>query len=149
MKRICLLLALVGLATVSAKDKEARLPDPDKDKVLVLEPLKIEGKPIFSFAFDLTLYADPKTKKVTHLFITHVLPNTDAEDAGLRPGDEIVKIGGVPVTQMDSRVAVDSELGRIFLNREPGQPTNFEILVRRPQKFTLRAQRGSIADRLR
>ncbi len=149
MKSLPLLLALLCLATVSAKDKETKLPDPANDKVYVLEPYKIEGKPILSFAVDIVIYADPKTRQVNHIFISRVLPDTDAERAGLQRGDEIVKIGGKQVEGMDSRVAPGTELGRIFLNREPGEPLDFEIIVRRPEKFTLHAQRGSLADRLR
>ncbi len=64
-------------------------------------------------------------------------------------GDEIVKLGGVTVTEFDSQVARDSPLGRIFLNRTPGEPLDLEVLVRRPEKITLRTTRGSLADRLR
>jgi len=149
MKTLLIFIALVSAGAAAAKQKEPRLPDPANDKVLVLEPLKVEGQPLISYAIDITIYADPKTKKVNRIFIARVLPHTDAEQAGLQRGDEIVKIGGIAVTELDSRVAPDSALGRIFLNRDPGEPLDLEVLVRRPERFTLRAQRGSLPDQLR
>ena len=149
MKFPAALLVLLGLVTVSAKDKDARLPDPAHDKVFVLEPMKVDGKPIISFAIDITVYADPGTKKVKRIFISHVYPDTDAARSGLQRGDEIVQLDGVAVTELDARVAPDSALGRVFLNRNPGQPLDLEVLVRRPEKFTLHAQRATLEDLLR
>jgi len=141
MKAAFPLLALLCLATVSAKDKPAGPPVANEDKILVLEPFHIQGKPISSYAFDMRIYGDRDTKKVKRILVMRVLPGTDAEKLGLQPGDEIVKIDGVAVKDMDAEVAADSPLGRIFLNRDPGEPLNLEVIVRRSEKFTLHAQR--------
>jgi predicted metalloprotease with PDZ domain len=140
MKAASLLLTLVCVAAAPAKDKNP--PAPPNDKVLVLEPVKIQGSPIISFAIDITVYADPKTKKVNRIFVSHVHPNSDAEKAGLQAGDEIVKLDGVAVKELDSKVSRDSALGRIFLNRTPGEPLRLEALTRRPQQFVIKAQRN-------
>jgi membrane-associated protease RseP (regulator of RpoE activity) len=140
MKAVALLLALACLATVSGAADKA--PPPPKDKVLVLDPIRIIEAPIISYAIDIAVYADPKTRLTTNILITRVLPDTDAERAGLQKGDEIVKIDGEPVKGMDSRVGADTQLGRLLLNRTPGDPLKLEIIVRRPQEFTLRANRG-------
>jgi predicted metalloprotease with PDZ domain len=139
MKVVPALLALVCLTTLSAKDKS---PAPDKpaDEVVVLEPFKIKAKLISSFAFDLRIYADPDTKKVDRMFVTRVLEDTDAAKFGLRDGDEIIKIDGMAVKDMDARVAPDTPLGAIFLNRQPGEPLNLEVVVRRSYKLTVHAQ---------
>lgn len=149
MKAAFPLLALLCLAPVFAKDKDAGPPGAADDKVLVLEPYKIQGSPVLSFAFDITVYGDPKTKTVTRIFIARVVPNTDAEKAGLQRGDEIVKLNGVPVKGLEARISPDSALGQIFLNREPGEPLDLEVIVHRAEKFTLRAQRPTLEDRLR
>ncbi len=141
MKVALPLLALLCLAPVFAKEKEASPPVANEGKVLVLDPFHIQGKPISSFAFDMRIFGNPDTKKVERIFITRVLPNTDAEKLGLQAGDEIVKIDGVAVKDMDGAVAADSQLGRIFLNRDPGTPLNLEVIVRRMDKLTLHAQR--------
>jgi S1-C subfamily serine protease len=139
MKAAPLLLALLCLAAVSGKDQNP--PVLVEDKIVVLEPLKIQGSPIISFAIDITVYADPKTRKVDRIFIARVLPDTDAEKAGLQKGDEIVKLDGVAVKDFDAVVSLESPLGRILLNRFPGEALKMEVIARRPQSFTLRAQR--------
>ena len=136
------LLTLLCLATVSAKDNNP--PTPVNDKIIVLEPYVIHGSPIISFAIDITVYGDPTTKKVSRIFISRVLPGTDAENAGLKAGDEIVKADGVAVNELDGVVTVSSALGRIFLNRRPGEALKLEVLTRRAEQVTLLAQRDSL-----
>jgi len=134
-----LLLTFVCLAAVSGEDKKT--PTPENEKVIVLEPFKIKGSPVISFAIDITVYADPETKKVNRIFISRVLPDSDAEKAGLQAGDEIVKLDGITVKELDAVVSINSPLGRIFLNRRPGEPLKLEVLTRRAEQFTLHAQR--------
>jgi hypothetical protein len=139
MKVATVLLSLVCLVTLSGKDKSP--PIPVENKIVVLEPIKIQGSPIISFAIDITIYAQPKTRKVDRIFIARVLPDSDAERAGLQKGDEIVKLDGVSVKEYDAIVSIESPLGRVLLNRTPGDPLKMEVIARRPQSFTLRAQR--------
>ena len=127
MKAASLLLALVCLATLSGKDKIP--PVVANEKVLVLEPFKVNESPLISYAIDIAVYAEPKTKTVTRIFITRVLEDTDAARAGLQPGDEIVSLDGVPVKGMEARVGPDSALGRFLLNRDHGEKLNFEIIT--------------------
>lgn len=148
MKALPCLLAVLLLAPATAKEKPAKETPPDqrKEEVYTLDPLKVHEKPILSFAVDLAVYADPKTKQVTRVFITGVRPDTDAEHLGLQAGDEIVKIDGQPVAGMDSVVAAETQLGKLLLNRRPGEPLKIEVITRRTQSFTLRAQKGSPLD---
>lgn len=140
MKAVSVLLTLVCLATVSGKDKLP--PAVANEKVLVLEPMKIKETPLISYAIDIAIYADPKTKLVTRIFITRVMEDTDAARAGLQPGDEIVSLDGVPVKGLEPRVGPDSPLGKFLLNRDHGERLNFEIITRRTENVTLRASRG-------
>ena len=78
---------------------------------------------------------------MTHIFITKVHPGTDADKAGLQEGDEIVKLDGEPVKGLDPRIVKDSPLGRILLNRTPGEALNLEVITHRKQELTLHAQR--------
>jgi C-terminal processing protease CtpA/Prc len=146
MKPLPALFALLLLATATGKDAP---PVTATEKPLELEPVQVRGNAISSFAIDIVIHSDRETKRVNRIFITHVRPDTDAERTGLQVGDEIVKLDGVPVKGMDSRVAEGSPLGRIFLAREPGDDLKLEVLTRRTQNFTLRAQRGSPMDGLR
>jgi serine protease Do len=59
------------------------------------------------------------------VLLSEVQPNSPAEAAGFRPGDHLVRIGELPVTN-----ALDVE--RALLDAQPGQPTT--VLVRRDGK---------------
>jgi hypothetical protein len=130
---------LVLLLCAIALGKEAQ--PPADDKVLKLDPMRIRENAIIAFAVDIVIYVEPATKVVTHIFITKVHPGTDADKAGLQEGDEIVKLDGEPVKGLDPRIVKDSPLGRILLNRAPGEPLNLEVITHRKQEVTLRAQR--------
>lgn len=142
MKRLPAILILLALSPAFGNE----VAPPADDKVVKLEPFKIRDNAIISFALDIAIYVEPDTKKATHVLITRVHSGTDAAQAGLQPGDEIVKLDGVPVKGMDSRVVKNSPLGHILLNREPGEPLKLEIITHRTQDFTLHAQRGSPQD---
>lgn len=138
LRLLSVLLLLLTLVPVRGQTP----PPPAKEKPLELEPMKIHEKPIISFAVDIVIYAGTDNKAVTRIFITRVLPDTDAERAGLRQGDEILKLDGTPVKGMDPVVAAESPLGRLLLNRPPGDTMRFEVFTRRVQDHTLRAING-------
>jgi S1-C subfamily serine protease len=146
MKAVFFLPILLTVTSASSREKSP--PPPTSEKVLVLDPIKIHGSPIISFAIDIAVYADPDTKKVDRIFIKRVLPDTDAERAGLQAGDEIVKLDDVAVKEFDAVVSVETPLGKILLNRRPGEPLKLEVIARRTQQFTVRAQREWAGPRL-
>ncbi len=138
MKAVCALLALGLLVALSAKDKK---PIEVEDKIVELDPFKIKSAPISSFAFDIRVYSDKETGKVARIFITGVQEDGDAARLGLQAGDEIIKVDGMAVKGMEGRVAQDSQLGALFLNRAPGEPLNIEVITHRTEKLTVHAQR--------
>ena len=137
---VVMLASLVLLAPLCAKDKP---PAPSDGKVFILEPFKVKGTAASNFAIDIRILVDAGTSKIFKILITRVVDDSDAAELGLQVGDEIVKIDGVPVEGMDSKVDVASQIGRIFLNRHPGDQLKLEVLTRRTQKVTLRAQPGA------
>ena len=136
MKSIRLLVALLFPVLLLAADK----PPAKGEQLLVLDPMMIRSVPIGSYAIEIGIKINPDTKKVDRMFVTGVRENTDADDAGLQPGDEIVKLDGRPVQEFDASLRKDAPLSRILIDRDFGEPLKFEILVRRKQTFTLRAQ---------
>ncbi len=141
---LCLfcLLGVAGHGRDQPPTPKPAIPPPaEKEKAIELEPFKVHEKPIISFAVDIVIHTDPVSRNVTRILITRVLPRTDAERAGLQPGDEIVKLGGTPVQGLDATVVAGSPLGRLLLGRDPGDVLDFEIHTRRRQEHTLRAAR--------
>jgi membrane-associated protease RseP (regulator of RpoE activity) len=146
MKIAPVLAALfLGAVAFAAEPKPAQ----PKDKIVVLEPMKIKGTPLISFAVDLAIYMNPTTRKVERIFITYVREKTDAEAAGLQPGDEIVKLEGIPVKEFDAVVSSESPLGNLLLSRKPGERLKMEIITRRTEQITLEARRATPEDFLR
>ncbi len=137
MKPALIMLALVLSVSLVAKEK---LPAPDTDEIVTLDPFKVHGTAISSYALDLRIVVSSVTKKIISIVITRVEENSDAAALGLQPGDEIMKVDGISVRDMDSKVNRDSQLGRLFLNRRAGEPLKLEVITHRPQQITLRAQ---------
>ena len=52
-----------------------------------------------------------------------------------------MQLDGEPVKGLDPRIVKDAPLGRILLNRAPGEPLNLEVITHRKQEMTLHAQR--------
>src|SRR5262245_41823778 len=137
MKTILLLVALVSPVLLAAADK----PATKEDQLLILDPMVIRTEPTGSFAIEIGITINPDTRKIDRMFITDVLADSDADEAGLRAGDEIMKIDGRPVREFDAVFRKDSDLGRALRDRAPGDPIKLEIVVRRTQSYTLHARR--------
>ena len=136
MKFLRLLAALLSPVLLLAADK----PPAKQEQVLVLDPLMIRAEKIGSYAIEIGIKINADTKKVERMFVTGVRENSDAENAGLQPGDEIMKLDGRPVTEFDASLRKNGPLGRILIDRDLGDPLKLEVLVRRTQAFTLRAE---------
>jgi C-terminal processing protease CtpA/Prc len=137
MKPAALVLSLALLTPLFAADKAPASPE---NEVLVLEPMKVHGTATSSFSIYIRIVITPDTRKVMKIFITRVVEDGDAAEAGLEAGDEIVKIDGLPVEGMDSRLDPSSLLGRTLMNRRPGAPLRLELRTLRTEKVTLHAQ---------
>ncbi|HEX2862104.1 MAG TPA: PDZ domain-containing protein [Lacunisphaera sp.] len=148
MKDLLVALAFACACAATLSGEAQNPPTPTSDRILVLDPIKVHGSPVISFAIDIRIYADPETRKVDRIFITRVLPDTDADRAGLQAGDEIVKLDDVAVKEFEAVVSVETPLGRVLLNRTVGEPLRLEAVTRRTAKFTLRAQRETPGSRL-
>ena len=141
MKLLLPLVVLALLSPLSAKDKKP--PALAGDEVVVLDPFKVRGTATSNFAIDIRILVSTDTGKVFKIVIAKVYEDTDAADLGLQAGDEIFKIDGVSVEGMDPKIDIASQIGMIFLNRHPGDTLRLEVITRRTQKVTLRAQLGA------
>lgn len=134
LARVLLVLSLPGLLPAAETKPKAKPEEP----VVTLVPYRVSGRAVGNFAVAIQVLHDPALKK-TRLLIIDVTQRSDAEKAGLQAGDEIVKIGGVAVEDMDPRVTKDTPLGKIFLNRARGDAIDLEVVTRRTKQVTLRA----------
>ncbi len=105
-------------------------------EVLTLAPYKIKQDAATSFPISFRVLGNRETRRVTHLLVTDAdLPDSDPD---LHADDEIVAIDGRPSQQFDSVMARESELGRIFLNRQPGDEVRLDLISARTKKpFTV------------
>jgi S1-C subfamily serine protease len=108
--------------------------------VTKLAPFTVKDDPINSFGFDLNIYQDRKTKKITRIFFGEIKPGSSAEELDILPGDQIVKINGRPVTDFPARIDAGSELGKLLLAREPGEKLDLEIVRHRRETVTVQAR---------
>ena len=125
-----LLLALAGMLVATGKAAG--------EKAVILEPFSVHGTAQSDFGIDIRIYIDAATKQVESIFITKIIEGSDADDLDLKVGDQILKIDRIPVKGMDSKVSKNSALGRILLNRTPGDLLELEISAKRPGNLTLR-----------
>ena len=137
MKPALMLLALVLFLSLGAKEKPAAS---DTHELITLDPIKVHGTAISSYAIDVRIMVSPTTKKIVTILITRVMEDSDAAEMGLLAGDEIVKVNGIPVGDIEAKVNRESQLGRLFLNRRPGEPLRLEVMTRRARQLTLHAQ---------
>lgn len=133
MKRSLPLLCVILLTAIAAP------PPPTDGTTTKLDPFLVREDPVNSFGFDLRVFWDRKTGKVTHIFFGKIQSEELARDLDLQAGDEIIKIAGRPVTEFDAHFKPDTELGKIFLARQPGAQLDLEIMRRRPGKITVTA----------
>ena len=139
MKSIRLLAALLFPVLLLAADK----PSEKGEQILVLDPMMIRSVPIGSYAINVGIMINSDTKKVDRMFVTGVQEKTDADEAGLQAGDEILKLDGRSVKEFDASLRKDAPLNRILMDRDFGEPLKLAILVRRTETVTLRAQARS------
>ncbi|MBX3739018.1 MAG: hypothetical protein KF715_20155 [Candidatus Didemnitutus sp.] len=106
-------------------------------KVVKLDPFKVRDDPLNSFGFDLRIYYDKKTNKVSRIFFGPIQENSSAAELDVLPGDELVTINGRPVAEFPAGVELGTELGKIFLARKPGDTLDLGIIRHRPGKITV------------
>ncbi|HVS50962.1 MAG TPA: PDZ domain-containing protein [Opitutaceae bacterium] len=95
--------------------------------VVALAPFRVKEPPLSRFPISFEVVRDPTGQRVTGIVVTEVPRNSTTEQAGVQVGDAIVAIDGRKVQEFAAGVGKDSELGRIFLNREPGDSVDLEI----------------------
>ncbi len=128
------LAALLSLPLLAISD-----PRPAVESEVLLKPFVVKSDPINSYAFALTVSVDTSTKKIARLIITAVGEDSDAERAGLRNGDEIVRINGLPVSDLNPDLGPNGQFHQWLINRPVGEKLNIEVVTKRTMRVTLNA----------
>jgi len=129
------LLFLPVSAVLGAADS-VPATDPAETRI-VLKPYPVRDVPFNSYSFDVSVYANKQTHLITHLYITAVGEGSDAEQLGLKAGDEIIKLDGKPVKAMHSEFTAGGELFQLLVNRRPGEKLQLEVMTHRLVEVTL------------
>ncbi len=94
---------------------------------VALRPVRIRGNPLTNFPFSLQIRWSETSDRITAITVTSVPENSESARAGIRAGDTIVAIDGRKVEDFPAGVGQHDELGRIFVNRHPGDAVSLEI----------------------
>jgi len=137
VRRLAPALLLAAVTAVAAAEKKPAAPPADPP--VKLAPYAVSSTPVNSYAFDLVVRVSKETGKIVSLTITGVRENSDADEAGLQPGDEITRINGIPVTEMDPKLGPDGQLNKLLLNRPKGERLDLEVIIHRKARATLHA----------
>ena len=116
---------------------------PQPPGVVALAPVRVKGVPVSDFPISLEVIRNPAGDRVERIVVSDVPAESAIEQAGVRVGDAIVAIDGRKTEDFAAGLGKDDELGRIFLNRTPGDTVKLEIQpadAGKPFSVTLRAQ---------
>ena len=129
MARLALCLALAP-ALAAAGRARPREPAADLAAPVPMEAILVEAKPLTSFGLSLQMVAVRQNKQILRMFVRDVVPQSEADYAGLQPGTEILSINGRAVNTFAVGFTPESELGRLFVNRRRGD--RILLLIRPP-----------------
>jgi hypothetical protein len=117
-----------------------RKKQPAPKGVVELEPFRVQGIPLTSFPISFETSRDRITGHVRQIIVREVPPSSTTEQAGVKPGDQIIAINGRSIREFHGGITIDSELGRIFLNRRPGDTVHLDLIAadsQQPYSVTL------------
>jgi hypothetical protein len=117
-----------GAAPTAAPFAILRKKDPAADDVVEMAPFVAADTPVTSFPIGLSVTTDPLTGRVAKILVNEVPPGSTTERAGIKVGDEIISINHRKTRDFAVGLGKSSELGLIFLNRDPGDDVMLELL---------------------
>jgi hypothetical protein len=125
-------------ATTSAFDV-LRKSTSSAAEVVSLPPFRVKDVPLSKFPITFDVIRSADSKRVSEIVITALTEGSSVEREGtIQVGDRIIAINGRKTQEFAAGVGKDSELGRIFLNRGPGDQVELELLSpRSPKPYTV------------
>lgn len=121
---------------------------PVRADVVAMAPLRVRSNPVSNFPLSFEITRTESGERVASMVVTEVFG--ESRRMGIRVGDAILSVDGRRTDEFSAGVGKESELGRIFLNRRPGDEVVLEILrpgADKPRRVTLRAPARTAAPR--
>lgn len=94
---------------------------------VAMKPVRIRNAPLTNFPISIQIHWAAGGDRVAAIIITRVLADSEAERDGLQAGDAIVAVDGRRTEDFTGGVGRDDPLGRIFVDRRPGDHVTLEI----------------------
>lgn len=109
--------------------------------VIKLDSIRIKDTPLSKFPISIDVLRSLGSNRVSEITVSDVHAGSAAERDGIRVGDKIISVNSRKTQDFAVGVGKDSELGRIFLNRDPGDEVKLELVSaesKKPYAVTLR-----------
>lgn len=105
-----------------------RRNDPLSSGAVAMTSYVVKDVPISDFPIGIDAIRNAGGDRFTGIVVNFVPRGSTTEQAGVKVGDAVIAINGRKAVDFAPGVGKDSELGRIFLNRKPGEQVELEIL---------------------
>lgn len=128
--------AVVPAAFSLLQKKTAKAPG-----VVGLDPFRVKSDPVTGFPIAFRIEQGAGSNRIKEILVTQVPEGSSTEKAGVKVGDKIVSVNGRKTQDFSVGAGKESELGRIFLNRQPGDEVTLELIAAtnaKSYKVTLR-----------
>jgi C-terminal processing protease CtpA/Prc len=94
---------------------------------VALRPFRVKDDPITGFPVSFNVESNPATARIARIIVAEVPPDSVTAQAGVKVGDEVIAINGRKTQEFAIGMGKNSELGQIFLNRDPGDEVTLEV----------------------
>lgn len=108
---------------------------PGAPEVIGMKPYRVHDAALSDFPISFKVHRGQGSDRVQAIVITEVARDSVLEKEGVKPGDAIVEIDGRKATDFSAQVGKDSELGRVFLNRNSGDEVELAIVSAQSNKL--------------